>query len=93
MTGKAGRVDLWPTRLDFILRQSSFDRRAAIGWLISQLAEAAVRIAPDYVPKDPVPLQRVFTERRKAQRPERPWQPRWRRRMTDIDYDDDEEIT
>ena len=93
MTGKATRVDLWPMRLDVILRTSLFDSRTAIGWLVSQLTETVTRLAPDYEPPKPVPARPPMAERRKVIEPDKPFMPRWRRRMTDIDYDDDKEKT
>lgn len=89
-------MDFHPVQLEMILATNLRDRTMMTGWLLAQLREAAVRLWPEFMPMDEIgPPRRPVVgypapPRRVERRTDRPFMPRWRRRMTDPDYDDDD---
>jgi hypothetical protein len=81
VTGRATRVNLWPTTLEIILRDRRIDRHLMLGYVMTQLLEAARRLWPEFEPehsvREPIaghPLRRSTDEPQT-----RPFKPRWRR--------------
>jgi len=89
-TGKAIRVQFWPTRLDMVLGAGIRDRKMMAGWLLAQMVEATQRLAPDFVrteeEKKPFVAPRIVPE----PPPPPPFRPRWHRRMTGTEVEDDD---
>ncbi len=77
-TGAATGVDVWPMRVDVLIRPTRRSTRLVGGWLLMQLQEAAVRLYPEFIP--------IPTEMDKP-----PFRPRWRRRLADIHYVEDDD--
>lgn len=81
VTGKSTRVDVWPLRLDTILRPSKLDRSLDVGWLVMQLQEAATKLWPEFGPVERKPLTGAPLKVEITDvGPNVQFMPRWRRR-------------
>ncbi len=91
-TGKATRVNLWPMRLDVAIRPGPRSAQLVGGWIVSQLAEAAIRLWPEFAdikepPRRVEPLAVRAAEAAKDSGTGRFVAP-WRRRMMRVEDDD-----
>jgi len=90
VTGKATRVNFRPLPLEMILRSNRRDRPLLVGYLLTQLTDAARRLWPEFEPEhnEHKPLTGYPLVPRRAQsQPEGPFRPRWRRYL---ERDDDD---
>ena len=90
-TGQSAPVDIYPLRLDSILR-STINRQLSIGWLVMQIIEAAKTLGASEIPPErnrltAYPIVALSPIPRPQQKP---FLPVWRRRREDLSIEDDD---
>lgn len=92
VTGESTPVNFHPVQLEVVLRTRR-ERGLMMGWVMTSLVEAAKRLWPEFqpLPEESKPMVGyALPPLRVEADPNGPYMPRWRRRILDPDFYDDD---